>query len=203
MRINIRIRNVSYFLVISGTLLGGVLFALHKESCEQLVNRSVALFKREMQDQEGLISIGGGGNLNGGVNEVNVIFITRSRMNIAEARRVIVTANQRLIEILNTNEALKSYLHGKPLTIDTVSISISSQTETNERPLDGSVAFVFIAKGKIFYMNAELCKFTTIPTINMTDHPLDTSIREYEEGVLMPLFNESYEEALQIVQGDK
>ena len=71
-----------------------------------------------------------------------------------------------------------------------------------ERPLDGTVASVFLAKNKIFYRKAEIITQEPTPFTYMNEK--NEVVKEMIGGgpveELIPLFEETYENALQIVQ---
>lgn len=114
---------------------------------------------------------------------------------------VFADAIQGLLHRINTHEKIRSYLREYPFNADRVNVSISFRTETDDRPLDGSVALVFLAKNKIFYRVAEMKMSNPIPLTRINKNNEWT--KELKPGKLqeelIPLLEETYEEALKIV----
>ena len=157
-------------------------------------------FINEMRREFNLFCIGTGGNLNKGVQEVDVSFIIYRKLNIEQARELEVKATERLLELFNTETKIRPYLAEYPFTVNRATVSIGTQTTADRWPTDGSVVHVFTAKNKIFYSAAELYTYTTTPFIDSeTGIPADFVPEEVVKTRLVDLYEEPYEEALKIV----
>ena len=103
--------------------------------------------------------------------------------------------------ISQASEKIRPYLREYPFHTDRIGISISFRTNTDGHPLDGSVAHVSIGKSKIFYYTAEMRMSDPINSISLdkNNKPITKIIPGELEEELVPLMEESYEEALKIV----
>jgi hypothetical protein len=161
------------------------------------------LFAAETCKEYNLHYIGYGGAMNDGIKELDVSFITYNKMTIDEARKIEVLSTEKLLRMFNNNIKIRPYLKSYPFNVNNVQISISARTLKDTRPLDGSVAFIFTARNRVFYRQAELVKRKSIPRISMDGKPLPSYMTEARETVdeeLVPLYEEPYEEALKIVR---
>lgn len=197
------LKHVKFFLIFFIIVL--INSGHSKEPCKYLIytEEIISAFVQEMNQQFGLIYIGYGGRLNGGVKKIEISFISYKTMNLDQARKLEVIATEKFLKIINNNKEIKTYLHQFPFTVNDAQISISVRSSKDTRPLDGSIAYVFTAKNKIFYRKAELVKRKTIPTISADGSPLPsymTEAKEYVAEALIPLYEEPYEEALKIVK---
>ena len=136
------------------------------------IDEIVTIFSKEMRHRFGLICIGDGGRMPYDVEEISVIFEARRRATIEEARELEIKTTERLAEIVNAHTKIRPYLREYPFPPGRVEIQISFVNKQGSYYRDGSVAFTFQARNKLFYRE-----------------------RERETGDLKPLFDEPYEEA--------
>ena len=96
---------------------------------------------------------------------------------------------------------IRPYLREYPFNADRINVSISFRTETDDRPLDGSVALVSLVNNKIYYDAAEMKMSAPIPLarINANNEWTKEIIPGKLQEELVPLMEETYEEALKIV----
>ena len=165
------------------------------------VDEIVSEFVKDMKKNYNLHCYGSGGSMPNDVEKIEVLFSSYSKSTVNDARKMEVGAIQELLHRINTHEKIRPYLREYPFSLDRVGISISFQTETNGNPLDGSIAFVFLAKNKIFYDTAAIIIEEPTPLIYMNEK--NEVVKELIGGdpteKLIPLMNEPYEEALKIV----
>lgn len=183
-------------------LFGSQMFARESSPYISYADQIVKIFTKEMENEYGLICIGGGGSMNVDVAEMEVVFVAYRHLNIDEAREIEVKATERLLYLINSNEKIRPYLREYPFPVNRAMISISLRTAEDNRPTDGSVALVSTGRNKIFYSRAELQIWKSQPPIYGSDEPLPFKYveNETEEEVLITLKEEPYEEALRIVQ---
>lgn len=166
------------------------------------VDEIVADFAKEMKKKYKLHCYGDGGSMPTDVAEIDVLFISYSHSTVDEARKMEVNAVQELLKRINSHEKIRPYLREYPFSQDRVGVSISFRTETDSRPLDGSVAYVSIGKGKIFYYSAEMKMTAATPLTYMNEK--NEVVKEMIPGTLeenlIDLMNEPYEKALKIVK---
>ncbi len=120
--------------------------------------------------------IGSGGGFAKNVDQIAIKFVAYRRATVEEARELEVSLIKNLLERINTDKRIKPYLSEYPFKAKNLDISVSFRKKNAGRYLDESVALVFLARGKIFY---------------------DYINPKTEE--LVTIMNESYEEALKIV----
>jgi hypothetical protein len=199
-------------LLIAIFFIGSPLNAKESKSPEYIkyVDEIVSSFVKDMEKKYKLHCYGSGGSMPNDVEKINVLFISRQKSTVDDARKMEVTAIQELLQRINNHEKIKPYLREYPFDTNRVGVSISFRTKTDEYPLDGSIASVFIAKNKIFYYTAEMRMSDPITTILMDKNNkpiMDENNRHIEtlkpgepEEELVPLMEEPYEEALKIVK---
>lgn len=139
------------------------------------------------------------------IEKINVLFSSYRKSTIEEARKMEVDAIQELLQRINSHEKIRPFLREYPFGTDRVGVTISFKTKSNTRPLDGSVAFVFLAKNKIFYEAAEIDieEPTSITYTNEKHEVVKEFIEGYISDKLISLMNEPFEEALKIVGTSK
>lgn len=187
------------FILITGPKLN----AKEKNQTEYLkcVDQIVADFDRDMEKKYELHFYGSGGSMPTDVEKIEVLFISYQQSTIDDARKMEVDGIQSLLQRINAHEKLRPYLREYPFKTDRVGLSISFRTEADDRPLDGSVALVFLAKNKIFYDAAEIQIEEPAPLTYMNEK--NEVVKEFIGGgpkeKLIPLMEETYEEALKII----
>ncbi len=191
------------YLVI--TMTGISLNAKENKSSEYLkfVNEITKSFAKEMENEYDLYCIGSGGQMPHDVEEMEVLFVAHRKATIEETRIMELCGIQKLLNKINAHEKIRPYLREYPFKADRVDISISFRTENDERPHDGSVALVYLAKNRIIYRAAKMCKEMTDPGADCRDpdNIIEFPPREIIVERLVPLFDEPYEDAVKIVQG--
>jgi hypothetical protein len=166
------------------------------------VREIVKAFSLEMEKDYGLICMGSGGSMPKDVETIEVPFIAFRTAHIDEVRVIEVTAVQKLLNLINSHDKIRPFLREYPFKHNRVDVSISFRTSEDERPLDGSVALVFLARDQIFYRSAELRKGLTMPFSDCRD-PNNIIVfpqKEVIEEVLVPILDESFEAAEKIVK---
>jgi hypothetical protein len=165
------------------------------------VNEIIKNFINDMECKYGLHCYGSGGSMPKDVEKIDVLFISYQKSTIQDARKMEVNAVQELLQRINTHAKIRPYLREYPFGSDRVHVSISFRTETDDRPLDGSVALVSLVKNKIFYDAAEMQIEEPTPLIYMNEK--NEVVKEFIGGgpkeKLISLMDETYEEALKIV----
>lgn len=162
-------------------------------------------FTQDIQKKYKLYCYGSGGSMPTDVEKIEVFFISYNHLTVEEARRIAVNATQELLEKVNKHEKIRPYLREYPFKPDRIGLLVSVRTKTDNRPADGSVAIVTVAENKIFYESAEMrmskpMRRTIIhDKNNWTTEEIPGKLKEE----LVPILEESYDEALKIVTNGK
>src|SRR3990167_2878020 len=119
------------------------------------VSEIVRDFAQDMKSKYDIHCIGSGGSMHKDVEKIQIIFHAQRTASIDEARKIEVDAIEQLLVMINNHEKIRPYLREYPFDSSRVGVSISFYTKNNERPLDGSVSHVTMARQKIFYDASE------------------------------------------------
>ena len=188
--------------LISILLITSSVNSKEPQSCDYLkyINEIIEDFAKEMKTKYDLHCYGSGGSMPTDVEEIEAMFISYSHMTVDEARKIEINAVQDLIRRINSHEKIRPYLREYPFHQGRVGVSISFRTKTDDRPFDGSVALVFLARNKIFYKAAEMKMSAPIPLTRINkNNEWTTEVQPGElKETLIPLLEETYEEALKI-----
>ena len=166
------------------------------------VNEIIKSFTKEMQRDFGLNCMGSGGSMPYDVRSIDIMLSSYGRKNIEDARRLGVASVQRLIKTINAHEKIRPYLCQYPFTANNVSISISFYGHNNKYYLDGSVAGIGLLHGKVFYDKAEKKTISYKAMLLPNGDVLEPAGKRVVER-LVDLMEESYEEALAIVEKEQ
>lgn len=165
------------------------------------VDGIIVNFVTDVEKKYELHCYGSGGSMPTDIEKIDVLFISYAKSTVADARKMELALVQELLNRINDDKKIRPYLREYPFGSDRVHISISFRTETDDRPLDGSVALVSLVNNKIYYDAAEMKMSPPIPLTRVKSNNEWT--KELVPGKLqeelVPLMEETYEEALKIV----
>ncbi len=117
-----------------------------------------ALFDRyanEMRKKFGLVCVNRGGKLANGIEEVGFSFSCSKKLRLDSARAIEVEATEKLVEMLNADEALRPYLKGYPFYASQTRMQIEFQNYQGDHYPNGNVATVLHENGKLLYETLE------------------------------------------------
>src|SRR5690606_32663545 len=165
------------------------------------VDEIVGEFVKRMEKKYHLHCYGSGGSMPTDVEKIDVLFISYSKPTLADARKMEVSITQDLLYRINTHEKIRPYLREYPFNSDWVHVSISFRDKDDNYSFDGSVSHVSNGKNKIFYYTAEMVMSAPFPLtrINKNNEWTKEIIPGKLQEELVPLMEETYEEALKIV----
>lgn len=144
------------------------------EDYEIYVNQIINSFAKQMKIEFGLNCTGSGGKMPFDVENIEVDFVSFQRANIEEARKLEVIVTERFIEAINSHEKIRPFLREYPVKADRARIGILFKQQNKKPYTDGSVAYVFQVKNRIYY-NADS---ETSPTlISLADEPYDEALK--------------------------
>lgn len=188
-----------FFIIITRPTLNAK--EINQPEYLKYVDEIVSDFAKYMKKKYKLHCYGSGGSMPTDVEKIEVLFAYYKKSTVDNARKIEVNAIQELLERINTHEKIRPYLREYPFGTDRVGITISFRTKTDGHPLDGSVALVSLVKNKIFYDAAEIQIEEPTPLIYMNEK--NEVVKEFIGGGpkenLVPLMEETYEEAVKIV----
>lgn len=141
------------------------------------VDEIIKSFADEMKVQFNLQCDGSGGNMPRDVETLTVSFSMNRRGTIEESRELEVHVAEKFLLAINTNEKIRPFLREYPFTIERIQVGISFCNSCNEFFADGTIAYLSLIKGRIFYR-----------------------IYDPFKQLLVEFFDEPYEEAQKIVQ---
>ena len=133
-------------------------------------------FINEMDLKYGLMCTGDGSSGHDKITAISLMLSAPRRASLEEAREIHVQAKERLIEMIHQNPKIQSYLSTNPFPKKNIDLSICYGIDTRFFYADGTIAGTMEGNGKIYYRGAQA---------------LDLR--------LIPLYEEPYEEALNIV----
>lgn len=158
----------------------------HKYDYIDNVGSVVSKETKKIRKEEGLELFGYGGAMCDGIKSINVTFASHQKVELAEARRMIVRCIEGLRNAVNAKENLKEHLIPYPFPITGMRVSILFLQESG-RFVEygcvwlgtGGVSSVSQLNGKLFYSSF---------------NPRTDLLEDY--------FKETYEEALAIVNAE-
>ncbi len=197
------VRHVKIFYVlITMFFIGSPLDSKEIKSPEYIkyVDEIVCNFVKDMEEKHELHCYGSGGSMPTNVKQIELLFISYQKSSIEDARKTEVAIVQELLKRINNHKEIRPYLSEYPFNTNNVSVSISFRTKTDDYPLDGSIASVFLAKNKIFYKAAETKMSAPIRLNHINkNNEWTTEVKPGElKETLTSLLEETYEEALKI-----
>jgi hypothetical protein len=162
----------------------------------------VEQFKKEMRKKYKLECWGNGGSMPDKVRSIRLYFDFLGKADVDQARKLEVTAIERLAELINSHEKIRPYLAEYPFTPERLHVMISFQDKKGKHYRDGSVCMVLQARNKLTYCTAVMRKEFWPGTVDARDPK--NIIKEPDEIIWIERFEdiheEPYEEALQIIK---
>lgn len=124
-----------------------------------------------------------GGSWPTDIHVLDVDFDTNLYVDVPQARKLIVPCIKEFLDQINSDKQIRPYLHDYPSTVKNIGLGISFSNKKTGRCITYPyIAYVFTLKGKIYYNYYSNSEAWT---------PLEDA------------HEESYEEALRIVQENK
>ncbi len=108
-------------------------------------------YKKKVVLDENLVVLGEGGGMMGDIQCVILTFNSFRKINIPEARKLIVKLEQEFLQMLNVNKDVRPFLHDFPVQSRNFELSLIFSTLDNNLILPPYLANVFVLNGKIYY----------------------------------------------------
>lgn len=101
--------------------------------------------------QKKIYASGLGGSSGDEIIKINLSLDCYQNLNLSEVRELYLELLNRVINLYNSNEKLRPYLHNFPFNQDNIKLMISFQKTPSKLVPKEYIALVFMAKGKILY----------------------------------------------------
>lgn len=133
-------------------------------------------FSKEIEKELGIYCCGSGGSMPDDVEEIEVECFAYQHATIEQARDLLIKATEKLRSTINSHLKLRPFLREYPFTVPRTKVAISFvKKRTNESYTDGSVAYVFQVRNRIYY-HAEDAK--THNFIDLFDEPYEEALKK-------------------------
>lgn len=164
------------FLIIGGCSCSGLKPTNYVKIADNITDKTA----KKLKEQKRLYLVGTGGKMMGDIQAMDMGFFFYQEVDLKEARNLIVyVINEYLFEI-NNHEEIRPFLHEYPFTAKNVEIDIWVKASDGTRPSQGKIYYISASNGIINYY-----------------------IRLPEEQSRKSICEETYEEALQIINSQK
>jgi hypothetical protein len=144
---------------------------------DEVSNELIKIARKEF----GVVAYGTGGAMPFDVETISVSFHCMKKGTVEEARELMVKLTERFAMIINKHEKLRPYFREYPFSKHRAKIDLAFIDSKGLHYSDGSVYYVFIGDDK------KICYFSANPQTPKKDNE----------------FEESYEDAVKIVHGEK
>lgn len=163
-------------LISSLVFICYAVFVFSEPSRNQAVDHVLERTANQLKQRFGLETIGTGGSASEGKESmIGIEFQIKRSLSFNEARKMIIESANLLLNNINSDKYLSSYLSEVPFTQKNIEITIYISGKNHERIFDPDITLVSFDNGKI-----------TFKTLDPEDH------YKYKSRIV-----ETYEEALQ------
>ena len=146
----------------------------------QYVAEITSSFLKQMYSEFGFECEASGGRMPHDVEEISVQLVAFQSATVEQARELEIKLTERFVQIINAHEKIKPFLRERPFPSSRAHVAIVFEKLKKKKTPSTDVKFVFQAKNRIYYQ---------------TENPNNPYV--YKD-----IKNESYEEALKIVQSN-
>ena len=146
------------------------------EHC-QYANKVMHSYSKKVKKEKDLDAFGMGGELMTNVKSFSLTYVSERKLNIDEARPLIVECIEDLLKDINDYKEIRPYLNDYPFTVKNLEFGIMFMKPNGDIIRDGHLADVTSLNGKILYR-----------------------IRPLNTNRFKKIYEETYEEALRIVR---
>ncbi|MBA3603343.1 MAG: hypothetical protein H0W50_06825 [Parachlamydiaceae bacterium] len=117
----------------------------------EIVDKITNQYKNKVILDENLVLMGEGGGMMGDIQRVTLTFNSFRKLDIPEARKLIVKLEQEFLQMLNDNRDVRPFLHDFPVQSKNFELSLIFSSLENGFVLPPYLASVFVLNGKIYY----------------------------------------------------
>jgi hypothetical protein len=166
-----------FSIIILAALCFMCLFMNKTPDREKIADKITAITAKEIDKKLGLKCIGTGGGMMYDVESLFMAFVSKKPFEIDSGRKLIVECIQTYLKNVNSSEKIRPFLHNYPFDIRNIKISIHGPSTLEDSKY---ISLVTIRGKKISYEK-------------------DMG----EDKLLETLFEETFEEALKIVEAER
>jgi hypothetical protein len=148
----------------------------HVLEAERVMDRHI----NEVTKGGKLFVFGTGGTMMDDVEMLALNFFSQTPVDLNGARLLIVESVEKCLTEVNSDPKIYPYLHEYPFTAENLDYLISFKDQNYKSLNPPFIAFVFLTEGKLYY-----------------------DVNDPEADKYVPYHEESYEEALAIVRGER
>lgn len=144
----------------------------------KMINKHINSFAAQ-EEKKGFYLFGSGGEMMDNIKKVHLSFDLQKKVEVDEARVMLVEMTQKFMQQVNSDEKIRPYLENYPFTHLNTEFSISFK-DSRHIYLQEGIALAMMVKDKIYY-----------------------SISDSETGPFKHVYEETYAEALEKVKAQK
>ncbi len=145
---------------------------------EQMADQITDKTAKKLQKKKRLFLVGTGGGMMNDIQMMSMSFFFYREISMEEARSLVVYSAKKYLKNINENEEIRPHLHDDPFTAKNIEIWLWVCNPDGSDLDSEKMSFILLANGKIAYCSDIL-------------------------GYYEPLHEETYEEALNIVNNAK
>jgi hypothetical protein len=139
---NMRLKMKGLVLAISVSMFFS---GCHKEPEQtSIVDRVTGSFTKELEETEGFYLSAAGGRLYPLVKVIDLSYITQRKVDLPEARRLLIQTITKLLKVINESDELKQKLTHHPYTPNGIRFGIFFRDEKMKQFTDDSIASVYL-----------------------------------------------------------
>ena len=134
-------------------------------------------YSKKMKKEKDLDAFGMGGELMTNVKSFSLTYVSERKVNIVEARFLIVECIEDLLKDINDYKEIRPYLNDYPFTAKNLEFGIMFMKSNGDFIQDNYLSDVSLSQGNVYY-----------------------GIQPPNVNILKDIYEETYEEALRIVR---
>ena len=144
---------------------------------QQAFGDMIQNFINEMDLKYGMTCTGDGSSKQEKVTSISLMLSAYRRASLEEAREIHIQAKERLVEMIQENPKIQSYLSVTPFPKEDIRLSIIYGPDSTFYYCDGTVAGTIEGQGQLYYLSSGVLK---LRLIDLHEEP-------YEEALKMVL----------------
>lgn len=111
----------------------------HVRAAEKIMNS----FTQEVR-REGLYQKKSGGSMRGDIKEIILGYTVYRSLKLNQARLLFIKVSEALLNKINSNDEIRSYLHNYPFEVKNISLSLSFSSPKEDYLDESYISYVFL-----------------------------------------------------------